>query len=130
LTTIRPLLLLALGFAASASAAAGADVILLAPLEIRAAQPLAPASYQHTPLPPYPAAAREQRLEGLVVLSVLVGKDGRVGDVSVATSSGSRILDDVAAHAVKKWTFAPARRGSRPVESVVEVPLKFALSRE
>ncbi len=105
MTTIRPLLLLALGFAATTSAAAGADVILLAPLEIRAAQPLAPASY-------------------------LVGKDGRVGDVSVATSSGSRILDDVAADAVKKWTFAPARRGSRPVESVVEVPLKFALSRE
>ena len=127
MTTIRSLLLLAVGLAASWAPAAGADVILLAPLEIRAAQPLAPASYQHTPLPPYPAAAREQRVEGLVVLSVLVGADGRVGDVSVATSSGSRILDDVAANAVKRWTFAPARRGSRAVESVVEVPLKFAL---
>jgi protein TonB len=130
LTTIRPVLLLALGLAAFASSAAAADVILLAPLEIRAAQPLEPASYRNTPLPPYPAAAREQRLEGVVVLSVLVGTDGRVGGVNVAASSGFRILDDVAASAVKKWTFAPARRGSRPVESVVEVPMKFALSRE
>jgi protein TonB len=130
LTTIRTLLLFAFGLAAFASAAAGADVILLAPLEIRASPRLAPASYRHTPLPPYPPAAREQRLEGLVVLSVLVGTDGRVGDVNVATSSGFRILDDVAAKAVRKWTFAPARRGSRAVESVVEVPLKFALSRE
>ena len=130
MTTIRPLLLLALGFAATTSAAAGADVILLAPLEIRASPPLEPASYRNTPLPPYPAAAREQRLEGIVVLSVLVGADGRVGGVNVATSSGFRILDDVATRAVKKWTFAPARRGSRAVESVVEVPMKFALSRE
>ena len=66
----------------------------------------------------------------LAVLSVLVGADGRVGGVNVATSSGFRILDDVATRAVKKWTFAPARRGSRAVESVVEVPMKFALSRE
>ena len=128
MTTIRLLLPLALGLAAVASVAAGADVILLAPLEIRASPPLEPASYRNTPLPPYPA--REQRLEGLVVLSVLVGTDGRVGGVNVATSSGFRILDDVASRAVKKWTFAPARRGSRAVESVVEVPMKFALSRE
>jgi len=31
--------------------------------------------------------------------------------------------------AARKWTFVPARRGSRAVESVVEVPVKFALSR-
>jgi len=51
-------------------------------------------------------------------------------DVSVAASSGSRVLDNAAFSAVKKWTFVPARRGPRAVESVVEVPVKFALSRE
>jgi protein TonB len=130
LTTIRALLFLALGLAALARPATGADVMLLPPLEIRAPQPLVPPTYRRTPLPPYPAAAREQRLEGVVLLSVLVGADGRVVDVGVATSSGSWILDDAAAGAVKKWTFVPARRGSRSVESVVEVPVKFALSRE
>lgn len=93
---------------------AGADAASGAALEIRAPQPLVPAAYRHTPLPPYPAAAREQRLEGVVVLSVLVGMSGGVVEVSVA----------------RKWTFVPARRGSRAVESVVEVPVKFALSRE
>jgi len=51
-------------------------------------------------------------------------------EVSVATSSGAPILDEVAVSAARKWTFVPARRGSRAVESVVEVPVKFALSRE
>lgn len=130
MTTIRPHLCLALGLAAFASPAAAADVILLPPIEIRAPQLLVPASYRHTPLPPYPATAREQRLEGVVLLSVLVDTSGRVVDVNLATSSGSPILDEVAASAVRKWTFVPARRGSRAVESVVEVPVKFALSRE
>jgi len=122
---------LALGLTAFASAAVAADVILLAPMEIRASpQPLVPAAYRKTPLPPYPAAARAQRLEGLVVLSVLVGANGRVVDVSVASSSGHAVLDQAAAGAVKNWTFAPAHRGARAVESVVEVPLKFALGRE
>lgn len=130
MTTIRLLVFLPLSLAAFASPAAAGDVILLPPIEVRAPQPLVAASYRHTPLPPYPAAAREQRLEGVVVLSVLVATSGRVIDARVATSSSSPILDEVALSAVRKWTFVPARRGSRAVESVVEVPVKFALTRE
>ena len=51
-------------------------------------------------------------------------------DASVAASSGSALLDEVAVAAVRKWPFVPARRGARAVESVVEIPVKFALSRE
>src|SRR5207244_11292956 len=118
--TIRTLLFFALGLSTFASAAAAADVILLPPLEMRASQPLAPPSYGYTPLPSYPAAAREQRVEGVVVLSILVGVDGRVVDVSVAASSGSRVLDNAAFSAVKRWPFAPARRGPRAAEGAVE----------
>src|SRR3989454_2148144 len=128
--TIRTLLFFALGLSTFASAAAPSTVSRTPRLEMRASQPLAPPSYGYTPLPSYPAAAREQRVEGVVVLSILVGVDGRVVDVSVAASSGSRVLDNAAFSAVKKWTFVPARRGPRAVESVVEVPVKFALSRE
>ena len=125
---IRSFVLVVLGLAGLASAAAAADVILLAPMEIR--QPLVPPAYRKTPLPAYPAAARAERLEGLVILAVLVGANGRVVDVSVASSSGHTVLDQAAASAVKTWTFAPAHRGARAVESVVEVPVKFALGRE
>src|SRR5437667_12396645 len=122
--TIPTLLFFALGLSTFASAAAAADVILLPPLEMRASQPLAPPSYGYTPLPSYPAAAREQRVEGVVVLSILVGVDGRVVDVSVAASSGSRVLDTAAFSAVTRWTFVPARLGPPAVARAVEVPVK------
>ena len=86
-----------------------------------------PAAYRHAPLPRYPAAARALGLEGMVVLSVLVRYDGRVDDARVAVSSGAAILDDAALAAVRKWLFTPATRGGRAVESVVEIPVKFAL---
>ena len=95
---------------------------------MRAARPESPAAYGQTPLPSYPAAAREQGLEGLVVLNVEVLKSGRVGEVHVAVSSGARALDQAALEAVKRWTFAPARQGGRPVDSLVEVPVKFTLN--
>jgi TonB family protein len=99
----------------------------MTPLEMRAAPRPLPAAYRHTPPPRYPMAAREQRLEGVVVLSVLVRPDGRVEDARVASSSGASVLDDAALAAVRTWLFAPATREGRPVESIVEVPVKFAL---
>ena len=99
----------------------------LGTLEMRATARPVPPAYQHTPVPRYPADARHQGLEGVVVLSVLVRSDGRVEEARVAASSGTSVLDEAALAAVRKWTFVPARQGGRPVESVVEVPVKFAL---
>ena len=96
-------------------------------LEIRMPPPAVPAAYRHAPLPRYPAAARALGLEGIVVLSVLVRRDGHVDDARVAASSGATMLDEAALAAVRKWRFEPATRGGHAVESVVEVPMKFAL---
>ena len=96
-------------------------------LEMRATGRPVPPSYQHTPVPRYPAEARQQGLEGVVVLNVLVRSDGRVEEARVAASSGAAVLDEVALDAVRKWTFVPATQGGHPVESVIEVPVKFAL---
>ena len=99
----------------------------LSPFEMRIAPRPVPAAYRHAPPPRYPTMAREQGLEGVVVLSVLVRHDGRVDDARVAVSSGAIVLDQAALAAVRTWLFAPATRGGRAVESVVEVPVKFAL---
>ncbi len=110
-------------------AAVATEVVPL-PLEIRSARPQTPAAYQQTPVPAYPAAAREQGLEGIVVLNVEVLASGRVGEVHIAVSSGARLLDESAMEAVKRWTFTPAREGARAVDSLVEVPVQFTLSRK
>ncbi len=97
------------------------------PLEIRVSRPQTPAAYRSTPLPAYPSRAREQGVEGVVVLNVEVLSSGRVGIVVVAVSSGAPMLDQAAAEAVRRWTFEPARDGARAVDSLVEVPVKFSL---
>jgi protein TonB len=99
----------------------------IGPFEMRIAPRPAPPAYRHAPPPRYPVAAREQGLQGVVVLSVLIRHDGRVEQARVAISSGAPVLDDAALAAVRTWLFEPATQGGRPVESVVEVPVKFAL---
>ena len=119
---------LSLALVALAAAAADAPgAVQIGPLEMRATSRPVPPAYRHTPVPRYPAEARQQGLEGVVVLNVLVRSDGRVEEARIAASSGAAALDEVALDAVRKWTFVPATQGGHPVESVIEVPVKVAL---
>jgi protein TonB len=47
--------------------------------------------------------------------------------VEVAQSSGSRVLDNAALKAVRKWRWEPARRGEEPVASTVRCRIRFEL---
>lgn len=76
---------------------------------------------------PYPPAAARSREEGSLVLLVQVDADGRPGEVTVETRSGSRDLDRAAQQAVRDWKFEPAIRDGKPVASAVRVPIDFTL---
>lgn len=79
-------------------------------------------------LPPkYPLAARRRGMEGRVVIEVRVDRHGEVATATVAVSSGHRLLDRAALGAVEKWTFQPARYGSRAVSVTIAIPITFAL---
>ncbi len=84
--------------------------------------------YRENPPPRYPASAARRGQEGLVLLSVTVGIDGRPKEVSVKKSSGYEILDESALRAVKDWRFDPATRRGVPFEMTVEIPVRFELS--
>lgn len=84
--------------------------------------------YAINPKPLYPLLARRMGAEGVVVLQVLVREDGSVGEARVRKSSGFELLDESALRTVRdKWRFLPARRNGKPVESWVEVPIRFVL---
>ncbi len=83
--------------------------------------------YGTNPLPKYPPLAREKGYEGTVYLRVLVQADGRVGNLSIDRSSGHEVLDRAAVDSVKEWTFLPAQKGEKRVESWVLLPVKFKL---
>ena len=86
-----------------------------------------PPSYLRNPAPVYPLYARQLEQQGLVILLVSVDKTGRPIEVQVKTSSGFPLLDASASKALWKWRFNPARVGGWPIESTVEIPIRFQL---
>ena len=77
------------------------------------------------PDPAYPEWARENGIQGRVVLHALVGVDGRVRRVTVIR--GVPGLSESAEETLYRWTFHPARAGRQPVAVWIEVPFAFRL---
>ena len=94
---------------------------------LRVTPPRANAADPSNPPPDYPAAARDHRQEGRVVLRVLVAADGRPQEVSVARGCGFPLLDQAAVVAVQRWRFVPAQRDGAAVDAAVLVPITFKL---
>jgi len=84
--------------------------------------------YRSNPTPEYPPDARRNRQQGVVLVSVEVGADGHAGEVALRRTSGVPSLDEAALHAVRRWTFDPARVGGLTVSSRVDVPVRFTLA--
>ncbi|QDI04131.1 MULTISPECIES: energy transducer TonB [Xanthomonas translucens group] len=86
--------------------------------------------YLRAPAPPYPRDALRDGLQGSVLLRALVGVDGQPLEVSIARSSGHRILDQAAREQVlKRWKFHAALRQGMPVQAYGLVPVDFSLGR-
>jgi protein TonB len=90
-------------------------------------EPIVSATPLITDEPHYPAAAIRNNEQGVVVLRVLVGSDGRVLDAAVAQSSGHPRLDDAALKSVRSWKFKPASQAGTAVASWLSLPIRFQL---
>jgi protein TonB len=78
--------------------------------------------------PEYPALARWRRLEGVVVVRVILSATGLVEPDSVKVTKSVPALDPAAIAAIKRWRFSPAiGHGGQPVRVIIEVPFDFSL---
>jgi protein TonB len=77
------------------------------------------------PKPDYPNIAKEARIQGIVLVRALVGKDGRVHRTLIA--KGEPVLGESAERAVRRALFKPALQSNHPVAVWVAVPVNFAL---
>lgn len=73
----------------------------------------------------YPELARQQHIEGPVVLNVLVGRNGLVRDLAVL--SGDPLLTKAATDAVRQWRFNPHQLKGKAVEFETRITVNFAL---
>ena len=76
-------------------------------------------------VPKYPDQARQQHVQGPVVLNALVGRGGSVQEVKVI--SGEPELVEAAVAAVKQWRFQPQRLEGSPVEFETRITVNFSL---
>jgi TonB family protein len=75
--------------------------------------------------PEYPEPARQQRIQGPVVLDLHIGRDGAIQEVTLV--NGAPLLADAAIAAVKRWRFKPHILDGHPVEMQTRVTLNFRL---
>jgi len=73
--------------------------------------------------PEYPAAARASGQRGIVVLQVLIGRDGAVQDAKFL--EGSLVFARAAIDAVKQWRFKPYSMNGRVVSVETVIRLSF-----
>lgn len=77
----------------------------------------------------YPDAAKGARYQGTAVVRVQVLKDGSVGAVKLASSSGHRELDDAAIAEASRWTYAPAHDAAgKLIVGELNVEVDYTLS--
>jgi protein TonB len=72
----------------------------------------------------YPEAEHRAGVSGRVNISLVVGKDGAVGGVSVAASGGAA-FDEAAKKVVLAMRFSPARKAGKPVPVEINEEIEF-----
>lgn len=84
--------------------------------------------YLRPPALQYPRAAKQARLQGTVLLWVLIDPEGRPREVRVHRSSGHEQLDREGRDAVLRAQFKPYRHNGVPRSAQVIVPIEFTLT--
>jgi len=82
----------------------------------------------HKVVPDYPIIAKQLGVQGAVLLTALVGKDGRVERVQ--SVSGPPLLVLSAKHAVEQWQYRPYLLNREPVEVQTQITVNFVLNRD
>jgi TonB family protein len=79
-------------------------------------------------VPVYPEVAKEDHIEGPVVVQALISKDGVVDRVHVI--EGNPRLRSAAAEAVQKWRYKPYFLNGKPVEVATTITVDFSLDEQ
>jgi protein TonB len=78
--------------------------------------------------PIYPDIARQLKIEGMVVVRMIVGPDGRVKHAEIIKSA-HEILNEPVLEAVRQWVFKPGKQLGQPVSVRIVQPYRFRLEK-
>ena len=75
----------------------------------------------------YPALARENEIEGTVVVSFIVTKNGEIENIEIMRDIGAGCGESVLKAMKKLGKFYPGKHNGRPVSVIYRLPVKFTL---
>jgi protein TonB len=75
--------------------------------------------------PVYPEIALRARIQGIVLLEVLIGAEGNVERVELIR--GHSLLNAAVLEAVKQWKYSPTLLNGEPVPVIATVTVRFVL---
>jgi TonB family protein len=96
------------------------------PLVFRAGSGVTAPRPTYTPEPKYSAAASYEKLQGVLVASVIIGTDGNIHSIRVIRPLGLG-LDESARSMLQTWRFDPAKRDGKPVAVEMNIEVSFNL---
>jgi TonB family protein len=76
--------------------------------------------------PDYPEDARQQRVQGRVVLELKIREDGHADELRAV--DGNPVFYKSAMNCVKKWKFKPAMKDGNPVAVKINVEINYRLN--
>jgi protein TonB len=76
--------------------------------------------------PEYPAVAKSARIQGAVVVEIVIDEQGQV--ISARAVSGPALLQQAAVSAARRWTFKPTILNGQPVKVSGAITFNFVLN--
>lgn len=76
--------------------------------------------------PVYPEEAREEGIQGVVILEILTDKEGKVASIKILKSDSS-LLNQAAVDAVKQWKYEPLILEGKPTPVIFTITVAFRL---
>ena len=94
-------------------------------LPLMASQGVSGGALERKVQPIYPPEARSARLQGTVVLQVVIDEAG--GVQNLRTVSGDAVLAGAAIDAVRQWRYQPYLLNGQPVKMPIQITINFTL---
>jgi TonB family protein len=116
---------LALGMHVNSAPASESSNATKAPKQLSVPSAVMARNLLNKAMPIYPPAAKKAKIQGAVVLSAVIGKDGNIENLRVV--SGPSELQQSALDAVRQWTYKPYLLNGDPVEVVTTVHVIYSL---
>lgn len=105
------------------------QAIAVSPTRVRIGGNVQAAKLINKVTPIYPADCKAERVEGIVMLNAVIGKEGEVLTLEPVNQFVDKRLRESAVSAVKLWRYQPTLLNGNPVEVTTQIEVNFMLMR-